>query len=120
MYEGLRKWNTAFVNVDAPRLERLPGPGEQVTSELGYARFHGRNRAAWWQGDNATRYDYLYSAAELEEWVPRLERLLARVKIALAIFNNHPGGQAVSNARQLAARLASPRAGGPGAALPGV
>jgi uncharacterized protein YecE (DUF72 family) len=112
VYEGLRKWNTAFVNVDAPRLQRLPDPGEQATSELGYARFHGRNRAAWWQGDNATRYDYLYSAAELEEWVPRLERLLARVKLALVIFNNHPGGQAVVNARQLAARLASGRIGG--------
>ena len=112
VYEGLARWNAAFVNVDAPSLERLPGPSEQATSELGYARFHGRNRAAWWQGDNATRYDYLYSAAELEEWVPRLERLLARVKIVLAIFNNHPGGQAVRNARELAARLASPGGAG--------
>jgi uncharacterized protein YecE (DUF72 family) len=78
-------------------------------------RFHGRNRANWWRGDNASRYDYLYSAAELEEWLPRIERMLARVRLALVIFNNHLGGQAVRNARELSARLsaAHSRAEGP-------
>jgi uncharacterized protein YecE (DUF72 family) len=109
VYEGLARWNAAFVNVDAPRLSRLPEPSEEVTSDLGYVRFHGRNRAAWWQGDNASRYDYLYSSAELEEWLPRIARLLARVRLALVIFNNHPGGKAVRNALELAARLGAPR-----------
>ena len=109
VYEGLRRWNAAFVNVDAPRLSRLPEPSEETTSELGYVRFHGRNRGAWWQGDNASRYDYLYSAAELEEWLPRIARLLARVRLALVIFNNHPGGKAVRNALELAARMGAPR-----------
>ena len=109
VYEGLRRWNAAFVNVDAPRLSRLPEPGEEVTADLGYVRFHGRNRAAWWQGDNASRYDYLYSSAELEEWLPRIARLLARVRLALVIFNNHPGGKAVRNALELSAGLGAPR-----------
>jgi len=61
VYEGLRRWNAAFVNVDTPRLPRLPEPGEEATADLGYVRLHGRNRANWWQGDNASRYDYLYS-----------------------------------------------------------
>jgi uncharacterized protein YecE (DUF72 family) len=106
VYEGLRRCNAAFVNVDTPRLPRLPEPGEEVTCDLAYVRFHGRNRANWWRGDNASRYDYLYSSAELEEWLPRLQRLLSRARLALVIFNNHLGGQAVRNARELAARLA--------------
>ncbi len=109
VYEGLRRWNAAFVNVDAPRLSRLPEPGEEATADLGYVRFHGRNRAAWWQGDNASRYDYLYSSAELEEWLPRIHRLLARARLTLVIFNNHPGGKAVRNALELSARLGAPR-----------
>jgi uncharacterized protein YecE (DUF72 family) len=115
VYEGLRRWNAAFVNVDAPRLSRLPEPGEEATADLGYVRLHGRNRANWWQGDNASRYDYLYSPEELEEWLPRIARLLAKVRIALVIFNNHPGGKAVRNALELAARMGAPRAE-PGAA----
>ncbi len=106
VYEGLRRWNAAFVNVDAPALPRLPKPDDTVTSELGYVRFHGRNRANWWQGDNVSRYDYLYSPGELEGWLPRIERLLARVRLALVIFNNHSEGKAVINARQLMGRLA--------------
>jgi uncharacterized protein YecE (DUF72 family) len=101
VYEGLARWNAAFVNVDAPPLARLPKPSDTTTSELGYVRFHGRNRANWWQGDNVSRYDYLYSSEELEGWLPRIERLLARVRLALVIFNNHAGGQAVTNARDL-------------------
>ena len=111
VYEGLRGWNAAFVNVDAPPLPRLPLPTEEVTAELAYVRLHGRNLANWWQGDNASRYDYLYSSAELEEWLPRIERLLARVRLTLVIFNNHPGGKAVRNARELSARLQGSGAG---------
>jgi uncharacterized protein YecE (DUF72 family) len=105
VYAGLRRWNAAYVNVDAPPLARLPKPSDTTTSELGYVRFHGRNRANWWQGDNVSRYDYLYSSEELEGWLPRIERLLARARLALLIFNNHSGGKAVANARQLIRRL---------------
>jgi uncharacterized protein YecE (DUF72 family) len=106
VYEGLRRFNAAFVNVDAPALPRLPKPADTATCELGYVRFHGRNRANWWQGDNVSRYDYLYSTEELEGWLPRIEALLARVRLALVIFNNHSGGKAVANARELMRRLA--------------
>jgi uncharacterized protein YecE (DUF72 family) len=101
VYEGLARWNAAYVNVDAPSLARLPRPSDTATSELGYIRFHGRNRVNWWRGDNVSRYDYLYSSEELEGWLPRIERLLARVRLTLVIFNNHPSGQAVRNARDL-------------------
>lgn len=101
VYGGLRACGAAFVNVDAPRLPKLPQPGAEATSELGYVRLHGRNREAWWRGNNVSRYDYLYSPEELGEWLPRIRELLARVRLALVIFNNHAGGQAVRNAREL-------------------
>lgn len=101
VYEGLKGWNTAFVNVDEPDLPRLPRPAATVTSDLGYIRFHGRNRANWWQGDNVSRYDYLYASEELAGWLPMIERMLSQVRFLLVIFNNHSRGQAVINSRDL-------------------
>jgi uncharacterized protein YecE (DUF72 family) len=109
VFEGLRKWNAAYVNVDEPELPRLPARSEEVTSTLGYARFHGRNRDNWWKGDNVTRYDYLYDRQELGDWLPMLERMLARVQILLVAFNNHSRGQAVQNARELQGLLGGSR-----------
>jgi uncharacterized protein YecE (DUF72 family) len=106
VFEGLRKWSAAFVNVDEPRLPRLPGPSEEVTAPLAYVRFHGRNQANWWKGTNVTRYDYLYDPVQLEDWVPMIERMLARVQLMLVAFNNHSRGQAVQNARDLMRILA--------------
>jgi uncharacterized protein YecE (DUF72 family) len=98
--EGLRERGVALVNVDEPRLPRLPGPGDAVTADLAYVRFHGRNEAAWWTGDNAGRYDYLYSREELSEWTERVKAIFARTRTMLIFFNNHFRGQAVQNARE--------------------
>jgi uncharacterized protein YecE (DUF72 family) len=106
VYKGLESWKAAFVNVDAPSLERLPAASDVVTGELAYVRFHGRNRTNWWSGDNVTRYDYLYDAQELQSWLPRIERMLLRARLLLAVFNNHSRGQAVRNARDLITLLA--------------
>jgi uncharacterized protein YecE (DUF72 family) len=72
-------------------------------------RFHGRNYQEWWKGDNVTRYDYLYSAEELEPWADRLVDLAAQpeVKEVFAFFNNHARGQAVRNAEMFEAMLAN-------------
>ena len=99
--EGLQGLNTAVVNVDEPRLSGLPAPTEVVSAEPAYLRFHGRNAANWWKGDNVSRYDYLYSDEELSEWLPMIERMLRRSRLLLVIFNNHSRGQAIQNARQL-------------------
>ncbi len=96
-----KEMNTTLVNVDLPRLNRLPLPGDAVTSEIAYIRFHGRNRKNWWKGDNVSRYDYLYSKDELEEWLPLIERVISQVKILLIFFNNHHKGKAVLNARMM-------------------
>jgi uncharacterized protein YecE (DUF72 family) len=105
VYEGLQKANAALVNVDEPRLPKLPDPTEVVSSDLAYLRFHGRNAANWWKGDNVSRYDYLYSPDELSEWLPMIERMLAKARLLLVIFNNHSRGQAIQNARELQSLL---------------
>jgi uncharacterized protein YecE (DUF72 family) len=107
VYRGLRETNAAVVNVDEPRLPKLPKPTEIVSSDLAYLRFHGRNRANWWKGDNVSRYDYLYDSNELSEWLPMIERMLAKAQLLLVMFNNHSRGQAIQNARELQSLLFS-------------
>jgi uncharacterized protein YecE (DUF72 family) len=68
-------------------------------------RFHGRNYKKWWTGDNTTRYDYLYSAEELEPWADRLIDVESEVKETLAFFNNHRRAQAAQNAELLTEML---------------
>ncbi|HLY94930.1 MAG TPA: DUF72 domain-containing protein, partial [Gaiellaceae bacterium] len=65
----------------------------------------------------AERFDYLYSEAELAEWVPTLRELAGQAQQAFAVFNNNataedphnPLGrvsQAATNALQLRTLLA--------------
>lgn len=101
VYEGLRERGVALASVDEPDLPKLLRPSTEVTGGFGYVRFHGRNSAAWWTGDNASRYDYLYNASELSEWVDRIRQILDKVPVLLLFFNNHWRGQAAQNAREM-------------------
>lgn len=103
--ELLDRLSISWCNVDEPQFKGLMRPGAEVTDGRGYVRFHGRNYRQWWKGDNETRYDYLYSAKELEPWVDRVGDLEAEVKETLAFFNNHRRGQAVENAEMFADML---------------
>jgi len=113
--EEAARRSLAIAAVDVPALDGLPRPGGDGTtfgspgfdaaasggrSGLSYLRFHGRNAAAWWDGDAAGRYSWLYSDAELEEWRPRVLQEEGRAKTLLVAFNNHQGGNAVRNARR--------------------
>jgi uncharacterized protein YecE (DUF72 family) len=65
-------------------------------------RFHGRNAASWWNHKEAyERYDYLYTEAELEEWVPRILELARHREKVFISMNNHYQAKAVINARML-------------------
>ncbi|MEP7356801.1 MAG: DUF72 domain-containing protein [Anaerolineales bacterium] len=96
----LRAAGLSIVSVDEPELPGLPPSGALVTGPLAYVRFHGRN-AAHWRSAGWQRYDYLYTAAELEQWVPRLRALEAEARDVLVYFNNTPKGQAIENVRLL-------------------
>lgn len=100
--EVLRGLGLGFVCVDEPRIKGLIPPVATATTPTGYIRFHGRNAAKWYTHQQAyERYDYLYTAQELEEWLPRIEKLRQKTRRIFIAFNNHFGGQAMNNARML-------------------
>ena len=105
VYASLAERDIGIVNTDNPEMEGLPEKAAAVTSSRGYIRFHGRNREAWWKGDNVSRYDYLYADEELQEWVERIRKMLEKVAVLYIAFNNHHKGQAVTNALQLREKL---------------
>jgi uncharacterized protein YecE (DUF72 family) len=114
--ELLAELGIGWSNVDMPHFAKLLRESADATSEIAYVRFHGRNVKQWWRPETPDlRYDYLYSAEELEPWVDRVAdlRASAGVRETLAFFNNHRSGQAVRNAEtfraMLEARLAGPR-----------
>ena len=115
VYDGLRDRTITLVNVDEPALPGLPEPTSLVTAAAGYVRFHGRNRENWWKGDNVTRYDYSYSDAELQEWVPRIQAMALQAAVIMVVFNNHSKGQAVQNVRRLKEIIATAAKGQKGA-----
>jgi uncharacterized protein YecE (DUF72 family) len=90
--------DVGWCNVDMPRYDSLLLPSADVTCSAGYVRFHGRNAAQWWTGDNTTRYDYDYSADELVAWADRVAEIDDRVEATYAFFNNHARGNAARNA----------------------
>jgi uncharacterized protein YecE (DUF72 family) len=101
VYETLRELGAGFVCVDEPPLPSLIPPVVINTSNSGYIRFHGRNTKKWYGTDSRTRYDYLYSEDELEEWVPKIRELAERTEKIFVFFNNHARGQAITNAKML-------------------
>jgi len=105
VFDTLKEREVSFVSVDAPKLNKLPKPSSAVTSDKGYIRFHGRNSKNWWQGSNISRYDYLYSDKELDEWIPRVKYFTSHVQMLYIFFNNHYKAQAVFNARTLKQKL---------------
>jgi len=105
VYKGLRERSAGLVVADYPGLENLPTAEPVITSDLGYIRFHGRNKENWWTGTNASRYDYLYSDDELDEWLDKIDQMSRNTRILILVFNNHWRGQAVQNARRITALL---------------
>jgi uncharacterized protein YecE (DUF72 family) len=106
--EYLRQQGVGLCAVDEPALPKLMPWAGEVTSEIGYARFHGRNAATWFGTSTAERYNYLYSAPELKELLARLRGLPAQAKTLYAFFNNCHAGAAAQNARRFKEFLAEP------------
>ena len=101
-FELLRAEGLGFCCVDEPRLRGLVPPVAEVTADIAYVRFHGRNAEKWWNHTQGwERYNYLYTEAELAEWVPRIKALDARAAKTYVLFNNCHAGQAAENARML-------------------
>jgi len=105
--DRLRESGIGWCNVDEPQFGSLLRPGAEVTSPVGYVRFHGRNYEKWWRQERASheRYSYEYSARELETWMPRIADVAAQADETFVFFNNHHLGKAAINALQMRAML---------------
>jgi uncharacterized protein YecE (DUF72 family) len=100
--ELLRQNNLGYCCVDEPRLKGLVPPIAVATAPIAYVRFHGRNAKKWWKHDEAfERYEYQYKPEELEEWVPKIEKLANTTQDTFIFTNNHYRGAAVQTAQQL-------------------
>ena len=79
----------------------VPAGSIDLTGDVLYIRYHGRNSRQWWDGQYpGARYDYYYSDDELEPWVEPVRRLARKADSAMAFFNNHVRAKAPVNAER--------------------
>ena len=106
----LNSFGAAWVQIDEPkfrfsiRQNYLPN-----VASFYYMRLHGRNAAQWWKHDKSEdRYNYLYSAGELQEFSETAKAAKALVKKSYLYTNNHFSSKSVVNAVMLKAQLGQP------------
>lgn len=112
VFEGLLQRNTGIVFCDMPQLKNLPDGSAAKTPFIGssaYIRMHGRNADAWYvhdaSGNGSARYDYEYSADELDEIISVIRTAEEEGKKVQVYFNNHPKGSGARNARYVQEKL---------------
>jgi uncharacterized protein YecE (DUF72 family) len=106
----LDEFGAAFTQIDEPKFKLsirqnyLPN-----ISTFYYMRLHGRNAAQWWShGRSEDRYNYLYSARELQEFSDVAGAARRLVKKSYLYTNNHYSSKSVVNALMLKAQLGEP------------
>ena len=89
----LEQHGLAYVSVDSPatRASNVMPRVAAATHPVAFLRFHGRNWKTWNRKTRTSgeRFDWLYSRAELEEWVEPIRRLAAEGREVYAFFNNN-------------------------------
>ena len=97
----------SIATLDMPTASDHPPQHHQSTGAIGYLRLHGRNAEHWFRAESTRnqRYDYLYTAQELDDQAATARKLEETHDEVYVITNNHFEGQAVANALQLRARL---------------
>ena len=93
-FSFLERSGLAYVSVDAPRTRasNVVPPIAAATHPVAYVRFHGRNWKTWNirnARSSAERFDWMYSAEELAEWVEPLGRLAEQSEEVYALMNNN-------------------------------
>ncbi len=104
----LKQSNVAWVHTDEPKFKTSVSGELPLTGDIAYFRFHGRNVEMWWQGDNETRYKYLYSAEEIQELSQKVSKASRQANLTFAFFNNHWRGYAPRNAVDMMKTLELP------------
>lgn len=94
----------AYTCVDEPQglTQSVPPIAAATTRDIALLRMHGRNANRWKRARDAqARVQYLYSRAELAEWVPRLLALAEYAREVHVLLNNAYIDYAVRNARDM-------------------
>ena len=100
-----REHKLAHVVVDEPQdfSSSIPQVWEVTCPELAIVRLHGRNREMWTRKGLATsaeRFNYLYSAAELNALAEPVKEIASRARRVHVLFNNCHDDKAQRNATQ--------------------
>jgi uncharacterized protein YecE (DUF72 family) len=95
--------NIIWVNIDQPVISlSLPLTAHQTHPEISYFRLHGRNYKSWFSNEGRdARYDYSYSALELNKIAEKIKKLKEQAKKIFISGNNHYKGSAVRNLIEL-------------------
>ncbi len=101
-------YRIGFSNIDQPAYGRAMPPTSILTNGVGYVRLNGRNYDNWFRDTSGlreptSRFDYLYSQPELNEWADRIERIGQHAKQVFVVFNNEANAKALVNAFQMQA-----------------
>jgi uncharacterized protein YecE (DUF72 family) len=96
-FDFLKDNKLGYCAVDEPQLPRLMPFVNEVTSDIAYLRFHGRNKN-WFNAPTSERYNYLYTEDELKEFIPEIKKMASNSVKTYIFFNNCHAGSAVRNA----------------------
>ena len=109
----LGEHDAAWVQIDEPKFRfSVRQDFRPNVQGFAYLRLHGRNAAQWWDHDaSEDRYNYLYTAEELESFAEAAEATRPLVRKLYLYLNNHFEAKAVANAVMLKQRLGAPIAG---------
>ncbi len=111
-------YRVGFCNIDQPQYTRAMPPTAMLTSDVGYVRLHGRNPRNSLGGFDRSalrrqQHDYLYSEAELTEWMHRIELTSRFADRTFVVFNNDAAGKSFVNALQTRAMIRGVRGTAP-------
>jgi uncharacterized protein YecE (DUF72 family) len=103
----------AWVQIDEPKF-RFSIRQNYLPNVKGfyYMRLHGRNAQNWWTHERAEdRYDYLYSAKELQPFVETAKAARMLVRKLYLYLNNHFAAKGAANALMIKKAIDQPIAG---------
>jgi uncharacterized protein YecE (DUF72 family) len=106
----LNEFQAAWVQIDEPKF-KLSIRQNYLPNVRGfyYMRLHGRNVEQWWRhAKSEDRYDYLYSADELQEFSSTADAARRLVKKLYLYTNNHFSAKSVANAAMIKQQLGEP------------
>lgn len=101
----LRENGLIYVVADEPQLgdmKTVPFVPD-VTGDISYFRFHGRNRENWLKKgiETSLRFAYQYSDSELKEFIPSIKEADRKTKMTHVMYNNCYRASAVRNAQRM-------------------